>query len=319
MKRLTGHFVAFCGALFLFPGLSFRTSYGATGGNGLVHIFIRVVLRLLSPFMIRAGGALYVEGRKLTTLTTEELLKKDKRPPVLYLRSFELEKLTDRDAGKFAEFFAAFFSDINIQTQEEVLVKALKRVGPCIAVGDPRSNEVIFGCSRMRLGNDWQQSVQEWIKKSALVVHCAGGTEGLLWELERVAELVKPRSKLLLLITPTITDEWWERADQLFGRVPRFTVSGQDKLPYIAVIYFDETGKPLNELVYGVDKSPRIILEEALDPLLHQLKIRPRSKIMRWLTDTSHLVQTVILSVVALLTLLLLLLITVGEIMSRLR
>jgi hypothetical protein len=316
MKRLTGHFVAFCGALFLFPGLAFRTSYGATGGNGLVHIVIRVVLRLLSPFMIRAGGALYVEGRKLSTLTIEELLEKDKRPPVLYLRSFELEKFTNHDAGKFSKVLAASFSDINIQTQEEVLVRALKRVGPCIAVGDPQNNEIIFGCSRMRLGAEWQQSVQEWIKKSALVVHCAGGTDGLLWELGQVAELVQPRSKLVLLVTPTITQEWWQRADQLFGRVPRFTVSGEEKLPYIAVIYFDEKGKLHNELVYGVGKSPRIILEEALDPLLHQLKIRPRPKIIRWLTDTSHLIQTLMLSVVALATLLLLLLITVGEIRS---
>lgn len=287
MKKLTGHFVAFWGAVFLFPGLAFSTALTAPGGRGLVHLLLRVILRLIAPIMVSVGGALFVAGKKLNTLPAEELLKNDAKP-VLYLRSFELDKQTDREAGRFAKYFAKFSSDINIQTQEEVLAKALKRVGPCVAVGDPRSEEFVLGFSRLKLGDNWMPVVNDLISKSALVVHCAGGTEGLLWELSQVAELVKPRSKLLLVVTPTITQEWWELADKLFDRVPRFTVSDEDRLAYIAVIYFDEAGKPQNELIYGVDKPPRVILEEALDPLLHQLKIRPRPEIIRWLSNPRH-------------------------------
>jgi hypothetical protein len=64
MKQLTGHFVAFFGAVLLFPGLAFSTSLTAPGGYGLVHLLLRGILSLIAPIMVSVGGALFVEGKK---------------------------------------------------------------------------------------------------------------------------------------------------------------------------------------------------------------------------------------------------------------
>lgn len=268
--------MAFWGAILLFPGLPLK----ALSRTRILNIGI--LFYLIGTVMVWLGRRLFIEGKKLSALPAEAILARDKRPPVLYLRSFELEPLAKQVLTNEEQGRAAVSMDLDVHTQEEILAKTLKRVGPCIAVNDPRSDHIVLGFSRLKLGDDWKQRVQDLIKQCALVVHCAGGTPGLLWELEQVARLVVPRRKLLLIITPTITKEWWALADRLFGGVPRFTVSSEEQQAYIAVIYFDETGRSHNELIHGYGKPPRIMMEEALDPLLHQLNVRPRSKLLRW-------------------------------------
>jgi hypothetical protein len=211
--------------------------------------------------------------RKPSIVSAGEVLKWDKRPHVLYLRSFELDEFTSQEE-----------IGVSRRTAEEVLVKVLERVGPCVAVGNPPGKEIAHGFSRFTFGNDWQERVQDLIRQSALVVHCAGGSEGLLWELERVAELVEPRSKLTLIVTTAVTEKWWELADTLFGRVPRISIPSRDDFPYVGLVYFDEACRPRFELVCGSDKPLRLLLEEAFDPLLHQMNISTRSEFDRWLS-----------------------------------
>lgn len=294
VKRLVGYPVALCGSVLLFPGLMLK-AFGRVPVQRQAH-FLIPLFKLAGAIMVLIGRKLFIEGKKLSAIPAEYLLTKDKRPPVLYLRSFELEPLTNREARTLRQNPGDISFDLDVHTQEEVLSKTLKRVGPCVAVGDPRSDKVVLGFSRLKLGDDWKERVQDLIEQSTLVVHCAGGTPGLLWELEQVARIVKPRSKLLLVVTPTITTEWWELADRLFGRVPRFTVSSEDDQPYIAVIYFDEADKPHSELIYGEGKPPRVVLEEALDPLLYQLKIRPRHKLLRWFSYPIHWLLLLVIS-----------------------
>lgn len=215
-----------------------------------------------------------VPPRKPSIKPAGWVLSRDRRPPVLYLHSFELDELTSQEGtGGFR------------RTPEELLFQILGRVGPCIAVGILQSTKIDHGFSRFVFGNDWPERVEELIKLSGLVVHCAGGSEGLLWELKRVAELVEPRSKLVLVVTTTATEKWWELADTLFGHMPRFTIPMYDDFPYIAVIYFDEAGKPQCELICGFNKPARVIVEEAFDPLFHRMNISPRPKFDRWLSS----------------------------------
>jgi hypothetical protein len=211
--------------------------------------------------------------RKPSILPVEEVLRWDKRPPVFYLRSFELDSFTSREQ-----------IDASGLTPEEVLVQVLEKVGPCVAVGNPPGREIAHGFPRFTFGDDWRERVEELIKQSALVVHCTGASEGLLWELERVAELVVPRSNLILIVTTTVTEKWWELADTLFGRMPRFNVPPPDEFPYVGVIYFDKVGKPQRKLIFGFNKPARVIIEEAFDPLFHQMNISPRPEFHRWLS-----------------------------------
>ena len=282
LRNLAGYPVWFCGGCLMSLGQSFKENVVERSRppvGGLVQIiawqFWRLIFRLLSPIMVSGGGFLFLRGLSIKTMPGEKLLKISRRPPVLYLRSFKVDQ--HRDPG-----FGA-------RTQEETLAKVLKRVGPCIAVRDPSEKRIFFGFSPLKLEDErWQDRVEQMISESKLVVHCAGGTEGLLWELRRVAELVTPRSKLLVIITSQVTEEWWRLANELLG-IQRFKIPGLNfLLTYQSLIYFDEAGQPHDNLIYEVGKSPRLLIEDSLDPLFLQIGVRSRPKFIRWFSDPRH-------------------------------
>lgn len=290
MRNLVGYPVALLGGGVMNLGRAFKViaHQSLPPGGGLVQIigwqFYRLLFKALSPLMIRGGGFLFVSGFKIKTIAGEKLRKLRPGPAVLYLRSFMLDRNRD------PEFTA--------RTQEETLATVLKRVGPCLAVKDPTKNEIYLGFSRLEIEDEWQVHVDDLIKQSRLVVLCAGGTKGLISELRSVAKLVKPRSKLLLIITDAVTDEWWQLANELLG-IPRLGIEPQlDSLvrlgfpySYRAVVYFDELGKPHESLLNEGVRRPRALLEDALDPLFLQMKIRPRPKIIRWLSEPARWVS----------------------------
>jgi hypothetical protein len=285
MRKLAGYPVALFGGCVMNLGILFKKNLADRSlppAGGLVQIIgwqlYRLLFKGLSPIMIRGGGFLFVSGFKIKTIAGEKLLKLRRDPPVLYLRSFKLDRNRD------PEFTA--------RTQEETLSTVLKRVGPCVTVKDPTKKEVFLGFSRLKMGDEWQVQVGELVKQSKLVVLCAGGTKGLISELKTVANLVTPRSKLLLIITDAVTDEWWELANQLLG-VARQAVEPQleslvrlgFRYSYRAVVYFDESGKPHESSLHEGVRRPRALLEDALDPLFLQLGIRQRPKFIRWLSE----------------------------------
>lgn len=241
-----------------------------------------LLLRPLGNLLVMLGRPMFLAGKKMSAPSADELMKRRKRRrPVLYLRSFELDPKSK--TGALAHTEVPIPWNFGLHSQEEVLSKTLKRVGPCIAVGDPKRDDIVLGFARLRLGDDWQERVKALMEEAALVVLCTGGTPGVLWELEQAAKLVQPRSRLVLLVTPDVTEEWWDKADKLFGeRVPRFDIYSE-YIPYVGVIYFDG-GRTQQEAMLFFDRTPRATLEEALDPLLRQLNVRPRPKLIRWIS-----------------------------------
>lgn len=298
IRKVAGYSLTFCGACLLYPGFAVHkhvVKRNLPPAGGIVQMvgwqFYRILFMLLSPMMIFLGGFLLVNGLKLKTIPAEKLLQIRKRKPVLYLRSFTLD--THRKVVSLRQRFTDYSEDIKARTQEEILASVLRRIGPCIAVSDPQKEEVVLGFSRLKLGDDWRVRMEDLIKEAGLVVHCAGGTPGLIWELEKIVELVD-RKKLLLLITVTVPDEWWQKAEELLGVSRSDIPIGGSEFSYRALIYFDEEGKPHHDLIYVVDgKSFRTYLEDALDPVMLQMKIRPRPKIIRWVSDHPHLVVLV--------------------------
>ena len=103
--------------------------------------------------------------RQRSVLSAEAVMKKDPRPPVLYLRSF-------KDNEKIA--LAIDFCSI-----EPEMKLALFDIGPLIAL-DP-------GAARMRLPqNAWHDIVSEGMSKAALVIMRIGDSVGFWWELVRL-------------------------------------------------------------------------------------------------------------------------------------
>jgi hypothetical protein len=96
-----------------------------------------------------------------------ETLSQDKRPPIVYLRSFDADDKAEPD--------------------EHVLAKILQETGPFIAIGRPGDTLPPFGgASRFYVEDEnWRQVVADLLDRAALVVLRAGKTEGLSWEVSQ--------------------------------------------------------------------------------------------------------------------------------------
>ncbi|MFI2606577.1 transferase [Kitasatospora sp. NPDC018619] len=126
-----------------------------------------------------------------------QTLLADGRRPVLYLRSFEDDRIAARiDDG----------AEINLHTREEQFASALGAIGPVIAVGRPGEPLPLVGAARFYLPlDDWQSTVLRLMELSQLIVLRLGQGEGLWWEVEQ-ARATQPARKLILLAPGHLPD-----------------------------------------------------------------------------------------------------------------
>lgn len=107
-------------------------------------------------------------------------LRKDKRDPVVFLRSFYMDSEEDPERR-------------SRKTTEEDLCLALRAIGPVVAIGRPGEDFPLLGATRIYLEEEgWQGNVQRLISISQLVVIHAGTSKGLLWEVGTAIEKVEP-------------------------------------------------------------------------------------------------------------------------------
>jgi hypothetical protein len=138
------------------------------------------------------GRRLAMTGRKQRAAQTAASTADDPRPPVIYLRSFADDELLAN-----ANIVRGF---IQLTTEEEQYARVLNRIGPFIAIGDPREGLPDLGATRIYVGDgDWQRRVEGLINGARLIVLRLSATEGLLWELRTVIARNDP-GKLLVLV-----------------------------------------------------------------------------------------------------------------------
>ena len=145
------------------------------------------------------GTLCFARGKRHCAVSANELLLKDQRPPVLYLRSFEAEAVTRRTFRWWWLISPAWLWDLT--SEEEYLAKALNVIGPTIAIGKPGEELPELGAARLYVGhNEWRQTVKSYSERSKLVVLRLGETPGFWWELENALKTLRPEN--LLLIVP---------------------------------------------------------------------------------------------------------------------
>lgn len=138
------------------------------------------------------GRRLAMTGRKQRAAMTAMAAASDPRPPVLYLRSF-----SDDEVLAEANIVEGF---IQLTTEEEQYAKVFNRIGPFMAIGDPREDLPELGATRLYVGDgDWKRKVGELLASARLVVLRLSATKGLLWELQTVIAQYDP-NRLLLLV-----------------------------------------------------------------------------------------------------------------------
>jgi hypothetical protein len=152
------------------------------------------------------GAWLYRSGRRAAMLPGSALIKRDTRPFLLYLRSFQ-----DDDGIKLrarATNGRILLERLVKIPFEEVVTDHLWGYGPVLAIGNPRTKHgPMLGAARDYVENSsWRQKATELMRKAAMIVVIANGTEGLAWEINTIADM-ELASKLVILLPPIRAEE----------------------------------------------------------------------------------------------------------------
>ena len=146
------------------------------------------------------AGRLNMAGQRQIRLSVDELLERDHRAPILFLRSFADDQVQLNPAriaflGRVGNWLAS------IRNLDSVLLDEGTPYGPVVAIGNPRDKLPPYGAARGYFNDKtWQQAVLDLAEKSKAIVICIDDFDGIWWEIENVA--AKHFDKTLLLVHP---------------------------------------------------------------------------------------------------------------------
>ena len=198
----------------------------------LTAIATITVVRVLPPFVIQIAYffgftlalSLAFMGYRCSIGSALNLRASDKRPPIVFLRSFKddghgsfsvndwrsaLLGLTALDSGLAFLGPLANANPTRIlrlligrggDSAEEQLAVYVQNHGPFIAIGRPDEGLPTAGAARDYVDDDsWKQRVREWIREARLVIIQPGQTEGVRWEIEQVLDAISPQKVVFSL------------------------------------------------------------------------------------------------------------------------
>ncbi len=144
-----------------------------------------------------------VRARRYFLVSADSLLAVDKRPPILFLRSF-----ADDEPQKYATAQRALL-DFSLEAR---LANHFLRFGPFIAIGSPKEPVPQPGAARVLLPDDqWQPRVLGWMKEANLIIMYCGTTQWVNWELRQVID--SGRATSLILMFPEV--KGWRAAGRM--------------------------------------------------------------------------------------------------------
>lgn len=165
---------------------------------------------------------LWRRARAYLSPEAKYVMERTTNPPVLLLRAF----VDDHAAVISTDLWRRLLiiRKLSRRRLEEVAAKSLSRLGPFIAVSDPKNRAPQLGAFRAELKDDeWQCYVLKWINASQLIVMIAGTSTWVKWELEQISKDEKILRKLLLLFPPLTNDniaERWGYVSEILKNTP---------------------------------------------------------------------------------------------------
>jgi hypothetical protein len=193
--------------------------------------------------LIAVGAVLFRAAGRLGAIHARQLMQRDLRPPVLYLRAFGDDRLKLWTATFGRPSLIERFTLRRFDTFEQVMVRHLSRYGPVIAVNPPKTRLAPLGAARETIdSDDWQSVVAGWMAEARLVVFVTPPnqvTPGLLWELETVSARGL-WDKALVVVPPVRAAKLQARWQQFWAERPGwpFTVPGAISDPQALVLAF---------------------------------------------------------------------------------
>jgi uncharacterized RDD family membrane protein YckC len=216
------------------------------------------IIGVIGVVCFSSGVGCYRLGKKLRAESAEEILARDPRPPVLYLRSFRDDEKTAATIKGFRMPFSPEVPIEGLATEEEQLAMVADRVGPFLAIGQPGERLPKLGGRRVYISDDrWQETVRELVRASGLVILRVGQTEGFWWEVMTCAREADPQRLLFLLPKKEkLYEPFRQRASEYLPcRLPDFpqssTWSGGPSGSIGGVLWFERDWTPRIARVCG--------------------------------------------------------------------
>ncbi|HEX6984770.1 MAG TPA: hypothetical protein VF170_05305 [Planctomycetaceae bacterium] len=202
-------FVAAAGFVFLTGLLA-----SATGAQG----FFTSVVLLFGSVLLTIGVSSWRAVRRLTAVPAADVLARDGRPPVLFLRAFS------DDALRIAPPFLSLHVGKPFRFEEKLALH-LWPVGPVVAIGRPGERLPAFGACREYHSDDtWQARVIELAGEARCVLMLVGLTAGLAWETRTLRERGL-LSKCLFLVPPDSKEEVRRRISRFAADFPELAAA----------------------------------------------------------------------------------------------
>jgi hypothetical protein len=218
--------------------------WGRAEDEPFLPIFLGLVLAVIAVTLINMG-------RCFIRLRATDVLSRDNRPPVLYLRSFKADGKGQPPMPLGGGLVPMLIGDVARSSFEDRLGHILSAIGPFIAIGNPEESGPPKGAARLYLSNEeWKERITELLSRAACVVVQAGSSQGLAWELETISKKCDP-TKLVIGLPAGSSEKAVDCAE--FERFREITAHiFKQPLPDISkdsrFICFDDSWKPF--LVY---------------------------------------------------------------------
>jgi hypothetical protein len=139
----------------------------------------------------------YNEGRQNVLVAEAARSAEDPRSPVLYLRPFRDDPAGSRELPSAGGLVFWVFP---ARSEEDLFARALAKVGPFLAIGEPGQPFRQIGAARFDVrAETWQEMVSALLRRARLVVLRCGDSEGFWWEAELALRTLEPRRLVLLI------------------------------------------------------------------------------------------------------------------------
>lgn len=140
--------------------------------------------KFIAKMLIFLGMSIVVVGRKYSASFADQILAKDLRKPIIYLRSFDDDEIVPKQ----------FIVNLGFgETDEEALSHIFNQIGPFIAIGRPGENLPILGAYRKYTSDEeWQNVVAELLNQAQFIVFKLNDSHGLRWEFTYAIKQLEP-------------------------------------------------------------------------------------------------------------------------------
>lgn len=173
---------------------------------GIDPVLLGWAIAAVGLALLVLGASVYRLARRTGRATAERLRREDPRPEILYLRSFEDDQLPIRTTFSARRPFFESFSISGREPFESAVAWQISAYGPVVAVGQPGVRLASLGAARQHLpADEWRPRVDRLMEDAHAIVMVVGKTEGLAWEIDRVAR--HGHLDKTVLITPPVGDD----------------------------------------------------------------------------------------------------------------